>query len=267
MDIKEKNQIVYKCANEYLKSILPENLTEQDLEKYFIGDKSDFTKLKDVFIQLIRSAQNYQRMPNTIKFKERFNDIKIILYDFDYNKVAMLDAVDLYYNFRNKFNVISKDTKMNSWYKWSRSIIDAANFVCSFKDVEDFKHFISLYDYNTVTRMLLPLLISSKISGIGFPLACDFLKELGYLNYPKPDVHIVDIFSELGLSDRNIMNVFEAVIRMYEDCIEIDSTVSPYKIDKILWLICSGKFYLDGLTVTRHKEIFIKNMKELLIID
>ena len=154
---------------------------------------------------------------------------------------------------------------MNSWYKWSKSIIDSANFIKNFKDVKDFKHFVSLYDYNTITRMSLPLLISSKISGIGFSLACDFLKELGYLNYPKPDVHIVDIFTSLGLSDDNIINVFEAVIRMYEDCKEIDSTVTPYKIDKILWIICSGRFYLDNITVNRNKEKFIKNAKKIII--
>lgn len=112
--------------------------------------------------------------------------------------------------------------------------------------------------------MSLPLLISSKISGVGFPLACDFLKELGYLNYPKPDVHIIDIFYKLELADNNIIDVFEAIIRMYEDCKEIDNTVTPYKIDKILWLISSGRFYLDDITVNRHKEKFIKEMKKII---
>lgn len=130
---------------------------------------------------------------------------------------------------------------------------------------EDFKHFVSLYDYNTITRMSLPLLISSKISGIGFALACDFLKELGYVNYPKPDVHIIDIFTSLELSDNNIINVFEAVIKMYEDCKEIDENITPYKIDKILWLICSGRFYMDDITINRHKEEFLINVKSLLI--
>lgn len=51
---------------------------------------------------------------------------------------------------------------------------------------------------------------------------------------------------------------------MYEDCKEIDSTVTPYKIDKILWLICSGRFYLDDTTISRHKEEFIKNAREIL---
>ena len=90
------------------------------------------------------------------------------------------------------------------------------------------------------------------------------MKELGYVNYPKPDVHIIDIFTDLGLTDNNPINVFEAVIRMYEDCKEIDATVTPYKIDKILWLISSGRFYLDNIIINRHKEEFLMNMKKLL---
>lgn len=264
MTIKEKNQKIYKYANEYIKSILPDGIKESDLEKYYIGDNYQFDSLEDVFIQLIHSAQNYQSMPNSIKFKERFEDIKEVLNNFQYSKVAELESKELYYIFRDKFKITSKDTKMNSWYKWSKSVVDAAKFISNFKDIEDFKKFVRLYDYNTITRMSLPLLISSKIRGIGFALACDFLKELGYVNYPKPDVHIIDIFTDLGLTDNNPINVFEAVIRMYEDCKEIDATVTPYKIDKILWLISSGRFYLDNIIINRHKEEFLMNMKKLL---
>ena len=35
------------------------------LDKYFLGDSRDFSSLKDIYVQFIRSAQNYQRMPNT----------------------------------------------------------------------------------------------------------------------------------------------------------------------------------------------------------
>ena len=262
MTIKEKNQKIYKYAKEYLRSILPKGLEEKDLEKYYIGDNFKFDTLEEVFVQLISSAQNYQGMPNSIKFYERFEDIKDFLYNFDCCKIANLEDTELYYKFRNRFNIKSKDSKMNSWLKWSKSIIDAAKFINNFKDVEDFKKFVSLYDYNTITRMSLPLLISSKIRGIGFALACDFLKELGYVNYPKPDVHIIDIFTYLRLADNNPINIFEAVIRMYEDCKEIDENVTPYKIDKILWLISSGRFYLDNITINRHKEEFLVNMKK-----
>lgn len=264
MTIKEKNQIIYKYACEFLKNILPRELKEEDLEKYYEGDNSKFSSLKEVFIQIIRSAQNYQGMPNIIKFNERFDDIGRILYDYDYNLISQLEVTKLYHKFRKEFNVTSKDSKMNSWFKWSTSIIDAANFIKNFKDVEGFKNFVNLYDYNTLTRRSLPLLISSKIRGIGFALACDCLKELGYLNYPKPDRHIVGIFTKLGLSDNNQMNVFDAVICMYEDCKNIDNRVTPYKIDKILWLISSGTFYLDNIDIGRHREEFIEKVTATL---
>ncbi len=258
------NVEIYKCAYEYLLKILPDKLTEKDLEKYFKGDRAEFTSLKDVFIQIIHSAQNYQRMPNVIKFDERYNEFKKLLNDYDYKIIANMDENDLYQLFRKEFNITSKDTKMNSWYKWSKSVVDAAKFINNFNDVDDFRRFVKLYDYNTVTRMSLPLLISSKISGIGFALACDLLKELGYINYPKPDVHIIDIFVQLNLSDANPINVFEAVVKMAEDCAAYDNSVTPYKIDKILWLISSGRFYLDDITIGRNKDNFISYMNSKL---
>ncbi len=259
-----KNVEIYKCAYEYLLKILPDQLNENGLEKYFKGDRAKFTSLKDVFIQIIHSAQNYQRMPNVIKFDERYNEFKRILYDYDYKIIAGMTVNDLYHIFRKEFNITSEDTKRNSWYKWSKSVFDAAKFINNFKDVDDFKRFVNLYDYNTVTRISLPLLISSKISGIGFALACDMLKELGYLNYPKPDVHIIDIFVQLNLADENPISVFEAVVKMAADCTVYNNSVTPYKIDKILWLISSGKFYLDGITIGRNKENFIAYMKNIL---
>ena len=112
-----------------------------------------------------------------------------------------------------------------------------------------------------MTKMALPLLISTKISGIGFSLACDCLKELGFLDYPKPDVHLIEVYSQLGLSKKDPISVFEAIVDMAEFCKEIDPDVTPYKIDKIMWLICSGKFYLDGISIGKHKEDFINVMR------
>jgi len=43
--------------------------------------------------------------------------------------------------------------------------------------------------------------LMSEIHGIGFALACVFHKELGYLNFGKPVVHIRDIFVDLNLNE------------------------------------------------------------------
>jgi hypothetical protein len=257
MDIKSRNQIVYRNACRYLDKIKPKQITSDELRKYFVGDRKDFSTLEDVFEQIIHSAQNYQRMPNVIKYQERRERIKGILYDFDLKSISQYDVEELYHRFRHEFSVTSADNNFNSWHKWSKSVVDAAKFMSDFKDIKDFKRFVIQFDYNLPTRMALPLLISTKISGMGFALACDFLKELGYTSYPKPDVHLIQVFVGVGLSTNEPISVFEAIVRMADDCKEIDPEVTPYKIDKIIWLICSGRFYLDDASIGRHKEEFI----------
>ena len=261
--MKQKMQKVYIEAQKYLLNMLPETMQPVDLDKYFIGDRRDFASLHDIYEQFIYSAQNYQGMPKVIKYDDRRVRIKNILYDFDVQKIKDLDVDELYQSFRKAFKVTSRDTKQNSWRKWSCSAIDAAKFMSNFEDIDDFKTFVAQFDYNLPTRMALPLLISTKIKGIGFALACDALKELGYLDDPKPDVHLIEVFSQLGITEPEPISVFETISEMAELCKEIDTDVTAYKIDKILWLICSGKFYLDGINVGSHKKEFIEHMKML----
>ena len=114
--------------------------------------------------------------------------------------------------------------------------------------------------------MALPLLISNKINGIGFALACDLLKEMGYTQYSKPDTHLMEIFGILGLSDGKETDTFAAIEQMAKDCKEIDPLVTPYKIDKVFWLISSGKYYLEKPRpkVVSHKKAFIEWMNQSL---
>lgn len=256
--LKDKMILTYTTACQYLLDMLPEEISEAELQKYFIGDRRDYASVQDIYEQFIHSAQNYQSMPNIIKYDLRRQQIKEILYDFDVSRVKQMDADALYYIFREKFGVTSKDSKRNSWWKWSKSCVEAADFMSNFTDTDDFRKFVYQFDYNKPTRMALPLLISTKISGIGFALACDCLKELGFLNYPKPDVHLIEVFSQTGLSKADPISVFESIVEMAEVCKKVDPEVIPYKIDKIMWLICSGRFYLDDISVGRHKDDFIK---------
>lgn len=242
--------------------MLPQEITKERLQDYFVGDRRDFFSLQDVFIQLIQSAQNYQRMPNVIKFNQRKDDMSELLFGYDFYKIRDMDVEELYQILRKRYNASGKDTKQNSWYKWSRSVVDAAKFVSEFTDAEDFKQFVDRFSYNLSTRMALPLLIEKKISGIGFALACDSLKELGYLDYPKPDVHIKEVFYQIGVAEKDDIAVFMIIDKMAAECKVIDSEVSPYKIDKILWLICSGKFYKDDITIGQHREDLIEKLKK-----
>ncbi|WP_026658195.1 hypothetical protein [Butyrivibrio sp. AC2005] len=251
---------VYKKAEEYLLTITPAGV---DLEKYYIGDNKDYKTLDDIFVRFIHSAQNYQSMPNVIAFKKRKEEVGKILHGFDHVRVSAMNPKELCQTFRDAFGVKSADNKNNSWSKWSHAIVDSAKFLMEFKNPDDFEKFVNLFGYNVHTSMALPLLISHKINGIGFALACDLLKELGFTRYPKPDVHLMDVFSSFGLSEHEQISTFEAIVRManyvYEDG---DKTVTPYKVDKIFWLICSGKFYMEDPVppIISHKKEFIDMM-------
>lgn len=257
----DRNVLIYSAAREYLDNIKPLGVS---LDKYFLGDSRDFSSLRDIYIQFIRSAQNYQSMPKVIKFDERKERISELTCGLDYQQIKDISLEELYQSLRREFNAGGADSNYNCWHKWSKSVVDSAKFISDFSDVRDFVEFVSRFDYNVSTRMALPLLISTKISGVGFALACDTLKELGFTNYPKPDVHMMDVFSALGLSEHEPVSTFEAIVRMSERCKTIDAEVSPYKVDKVFWLICSGRFYLEDpeINIGRHKKPFIEFARE-----
>ena len=204
-------------------------------------------------------------MPNVIKYEQRKSKIKEILFDYKIQLISETTPDELYENFLANFNVTSdilQKKQMNCWYKWSCSIIDSAKFVSGFKDASDFNELVKRFNYNTSSRIALPLLIATKIKGIGFALACDLLKELGYTYYPKPDVHMIDVFHGIGLCEKDPVSVFEAIERMAADCCTVDE-VTPYKVDKIFWLICSGNYYKEKtpIQINGHKKELIDLLK------
>lgn len=73
----------------------------------------------------------------------------------------------------------------------------------------------AFFNQDKRARPARPLLIEVEVYGIDFPLACDFLKEVGF-DYAKPDVHLKDIFTALPLCPPKPANyqVFQAVLRI-----------------------------------------------------
>lgn len=251
---KKLNVKFYQFAKQFLIEHLPQGI---ELDSYYKIHKAQ--SLKEIFIIFIASAQQYQHMTNVIQFVNRYDELKAILYDFDYHKIALLNVDDLYKTLRNKFAINSQDNKRNSWYKWSCSIVDSAKFISQYNDLNDFEAFINSFSYNADTRLALPLVIATKIKGIAFALACNALKEIGYVDYPKPDVHLMDICESLNICERNEYKTFQSIIQIAND-----NNVSAYEVDKTLWLICSGKFYNHNINVKSYKKEFIKECGEFL---
>jgi len=133
-------------------------------------------------------------------------------------------------------------TPRSIWPQYCTTILYAAQFMTQFEKPDDFYNWVDFFDSDSRARAALPMLLGNEIKGLGFALACDFIKGLGYVNFAKPDVHLRDIFIGLNLCPpkANYYQVFKAVIRLAKN-----AGVTPYKADKLFWLIGSGYFYDD----------------------
>jgi hypothetical protein len=137
------------------------------------------------------------------------------------------------------------------WPLFARATLSGARFLAQFANGPEFLAWVKTFVDDPRKRDALPLLLSQKIDGFGFALACDFLKELGFLDFAKPDVHVKAIIKGLKLSidTANDYAVFNAVVRIAAHCGK-----TPYDVDKLFWLVGSGYFY-DHPSIGRKGRI------------
>lgn len=75
----------------------------------------------------------------------------------------------------------------------------------------------------------------------------DALKELGYDQFVKPDIHLKDIAIGIGIVPSNASN--DVIAQSLQNVANLGGW-TPYKLDKFLFLVGSGSFYKEG-----HKDI------------
>lgn len=246
-------------AREFLEKMVIENNLNKNIIDKHLSTTSKFENLNDANHRLIKSLGNRQMMPNVIKFKEREREFNEILFNFDPWKILKKYPCEdkILEVFKKKFMINNADSKRSLWRTFSKGIISGSRFIGSFKDKKDFEKFVDSFKLNKYTRASLPMILDKEITGFGFALACDFLKELGYRDYPKPDVHLKKIFHDLNLvNNKEDYEVYKEIISMSESIGK-----DAYTIDKIFWLISSGDFYLDEIKITGKREEFIEQAK------
>ena len=259
---------LYETAIKFLSSF--SEVTDIILYKHLKSEHSKPKDLSVVYYRICESAQNKQMSSTVIGGSiNGLKNLSKVLFDFDPVKVAeafkksdkdkLLDRIIETLNPNGQI----RRTNRSIWPLYCQSVIDAAHFLCSFKDVNDFYIWTDFFAEDFRAKPALPLMISYEISGIGFPLACDFLKELGFSEYGKPDVHLKDIFKALGLIDRNEKSATKLdyqTLKVIDRIAKVNNTTA-YSVDKVFWLIGSGNFYLSDLKIGRQKKTFIEQIK------
>ncbi|MFZ2151382.1 MAG: hypothetical protein WAZ12_01165 [Candidatus Absconditicoccaceae bacterium] len=255
-ELNEKYKFISGKAKEFILELISKHFPnpEEILDKY-IYDQSKYETLNDANKRLIQSMSNRNMMASVIAFDKRKVEMEEIF--LGYSPQNILDKYKNGYNllgeFVLRFKGIDVSRKGNLWQQFADGIISGSKFMSVFKNKEEFDTFVKRFSLNTYTKASLPMLLEKEIKGFGFALACDFLKELGYRDYPKPDVHLIEIFYQTGLCESKIpYDVYKSIIEMSE-IVGVDA----YTLDKIFWLIGSGRMYLDNIVLGQNRDKFI----------
>lgn len=218
--------------------------------------------LAEIYQRLLRSAQSAQSMPNVIGGSiGGIERLGAVLFGFDPAAVAakypsseegcrhVFDDIKEALAPRGKLNYNPRSL----WRRFCGTISSGASFLAEFPDERAFYAWVEPFDLNEEGRVQIAGEIARQVDGVGFALACDFLREVGFTNFCKPDVHIKEIFSQLGLSQsKEDVEVFKAVGRVARNV-----GVTPHEVDQLFWLVGSGDLYFAGHRIANSRAEFI----------
>lgn len=261
---------LYEKAVEFVLLNGGKGFSETNLQRYLApdSDKEKPPSINRVYQSILESAQNVQMSPNVIGRaisgeKGNIKPLGDFLIDFSPADVVReyggVSAEDLLERIIPTLFTTPHQEKRTLWLRYCKTIMSAAKFLSKFDDHEEFYAFVDKYYLDEKMKPFLPMLLSYEIDGIGVALACDFLKEIGYRNYGKPDTHIKDIFIELDLLDGAQKQSSKAdylSLKLIDEIAALNN-VSSYAVDKMLWLVCSGNYYYENREIGNKKSDFI----------
>jgi hypothetical protein len=269
---RDLDRKVYALARAYL--LEREGITQDLLDRHLrpSPDARKPATLPAIYERLLRSAQSAQSMPNVIGGSiggvERLG---AVLFGFDPTAVArkyprteegckqLFDDIREQLAPRGKLNYNPRSL----WRRYCGTITSGAAFLAHFPDAQAYYNWVEPLDFDEDRRIEAAGEIARQVDGIGFALACDFLKELGFTNFSKPDVHIKEIFSQLELSRSNDdIEVFKAVGRVARN-----AGVTPYEVDQLFWLVGSGDVYFVGRRIANSRAGFIAYVRQALALE
>ena len=266
---------VYDIAKDFLIKQIPGENPERILAHYLsLPDQSQLPRsIEFLYLELLKSAQNAHMKAGVIgksiggvdklaSILCCFNPLKVIdKYRTDAGRVLS----DIEYLLKPSREI--RKTSKSIWPKYCETILSSARFFIQFDTGDDFYKWANHLYQDKRSKASLPLILEQEIFGIGYPLACDFLKDIGFVDYGKPDVHISEIFSKLGLCKQGA-SPYE--IQKSIGLVAEAKGVSAYAVDKLFWLIGSGHFNQHTEigtkgTSTNTKKIFLEYMNNRLV--
>ena len=266
----------------------------KDLDKYYrLTDFLAFPQLnkmgeiEQTYMQMAFHGQNATLISNIINFEKNYACLEKILCGF--NPKAVLNKYfpqgcsreEAEESLLNQFTIngitsnIGKSTKRPNaiMVGYVSMLLDSALYLSAFNSkrevVEDLK---KQYKNNDV-KSLITYFRSKIKSRFSIALTCDFLKEFSEeFDLPKPDIHIKDtLCAYKKLVDgyyHTEKREYECIKHMQnltteinkELCSKNQKAITVYQLDRMIWLICANKFFLDG-KVRNSKDSYLLKIK------
>jgi hypothetical protein len=264
-----RDKRVFALARSYL--LTRGGISEELLDRYVRPsvDSQRPLSMAAIFERMLRSAQSGQSMPNVIGGSiGGIERLGTVLFDLDPAEVAKQYPPDddgcgqLFNDIKEQ---LAPRGKLNYnprslWRRFCGTVTSGAAFLAQFRDAQAFYDWAEPFDLDEDSRVQIATSIARQVDGIGFALACDFLKEVGFTSFSKPDVHIKEIFTQLGLSaSKDDVVVFKAVGRIARNV-----GVTPYEVDQLFWLVGSGDMSFAGRRIPNSRAEFISFAREEL---
>jgi hypothetical protein len=199
------------------------------------------TELSKIYVRLLESMSNRQGMSNSIGDYRKLASVLSNFSPADVHGQYGLDWEVLFDEIERKIKPESRmdrNVPQNYWVVFSKGALDGAAFLTKFQSGDQFAETVSQFADSEILVAAFPKLLELEIRGLGFALACDFLKESGWRQYAKPDVHTKKILFGIGLADGTDYGTFKAILLIAKHIGE-----TPYAVDKYIWLAGSGNLY------------------------
>lgn len=281
----------YNVTREMLDT-LANNRGIKNVERYYeLTEFSDGSFLKaysgkaQIFAQFAFHAQNATIISNVVRFENNLSFLNDTLCNFqpdeflkkypDDNREGsvskLIDALRFNANTgkglkwnTNKSKLENKDTIIR---RYANSLIDGAVYINSFSNRQEFLDDLLKNYSNKDYQQLIKYFRTRIKSGFSVALTCDFLKEFDeqFCDLPKPDTHIKDTMCALYGLKKNYYSgekkEYECISDMQALTEDINRSLKAYQkitvfqLDRMIWLICSGKFYLDDTETYKEKYL------------
>lgn len=234
----ERDNRIYQLAKGFMEKEFEKHGRNAQVFNTYLKPANKPDNLKAIYIRLLESGKNAQRMPKVIASGiGKIENLGEALFDFDFRKVLDHYANDdkrLCSEIMGKFRIST--TSQLTWGKYSKTILSGAKFMAQFRDYNDFDLLIRSFPKDERAQYSAALFLREEIFGFGIALSCDFLKEIGYTEFGKPDVIVKRIFQYVGLAESNTdYEVLKVIGRVAKN-----SGVTPFNVDKVFWLIGSS---------------------------